>query len=84
MPKLRICNGCVMKIPLTNLLNGCLAQLYTFEEEVVLDPFMGSGQTALAAIKSGRGYVGYETNPEYVSLAEGRIREFCETEEEQD
>ena len=40
---------------------------------MVLDPFMGSGQTALAAIETGRTYVGYEVNEEYVELAEGRI-----------
>ncbi len=52
-----------------------LIQLYTFEGEVVLDPFMGSGQTALAALKSGRHYVGYEINPEYRKLAQKRIVE---------
>jgi DNA modification methylase len=52
-----------------------LIQLYTFEGEVVLDPFMGSGQTALAALKAGRHYVGYEINPEYVRHAEQRIAE---------
>jgi site-specific DNA-methyltransferase (adenine-specific) len=51
-----------------------LIQLYSFKDEVVLDPFMGSGQTALAAIKAGRHYVGYEINPEYVSLANARIQ----------
>lgn len=50
-----------------------LIQLYTYEGEVVLDPFMGSGQTALAALKSARHYVGYETNPDYVQLARERI-----------
>ncbi|HSR21229.1 MAG TPA: site-specific DNA-methyltransferase [Anaerolineales bacterium] len=50
-----------------------LIQLYTFENEVVLDPFMGSGQTALAALRCGRRYVGYESNLEYVRLAEKRI-----------
>ena len=50
-------------------------QLYTFAGEVVLDPFMGSGQTALAALRSGRHYVGYEVNEEYVSLARARIRD---------
>ena len=50
-----------------------LIQLYTFSDEVVLDPFMGSGQTALAALKAGRNYVGYEVNPTYVKLAETRI-----------
>ena len=52
-----------------------LIQLYTFSNEIVLDPFSGSGQTALAALKSGRHYVGYETNEEYLKLAEMRIRE---------
>jgi site-specific DNA-methyltransferase (adenine-specific) len=51
-----------------------LVQLYSFKNEVVLDPFMGSGQTALAALKAGRHYVGYDINPEYVSLANTRIQ----------
>jgi DNA modification methylase len=50
-----------------------LIQLYTYAQEVVLDPFMGSGQTALAAIKAGRRFVGYETSTEYVALAQSRI-----------
>jgi len=53
-----------------------LIQLYTFEGEVVLDPFMGSGQTAIAAIKTNRNYVGYDINDEYVDLAQRRIKEF--------
>jgi len=51
-------------------------QLYTFKEEVVLDPFIGSGQTAISAIKTGRYYIGYEINEEYVKLAEKRIKNF--------
>ena len=50
-------------------------QLYTFEGEVVLDPFMGSGQTSLASLKVGRHYIGYEINLEYVKLAEKRIKQ---------
>ena len=50
-----------------------LIQLYTFENEIVLDPFMGSGQTAIAAMKSGRHYVGYEIDELYVTLANQRI-----------
>jgi len=53
-----------------------LIQLYTFQGDVVLDPFMGSGSTALAAIKSGRKYIGYEIEPEYVRLAEERIAQY--------
>ncbi len=53
-----------------------LIQLYTFEQEVVLDPFMGSGQTAIAAIKANRHYVGYEIDKVYIELAEKRIKDF--------
>jgi site-specific DNA-methyltransferase (adenine-specific) len=50
-------------------------QLYTFRGDVVLDPFMGSGQTALAAIRAERHYVGYEVERKYVELSEKRIAE---------
>jgi len=51
-------------------------QLYTYEGDVVLDPFMGSGQTAIAAIKTARYYIGYDIEEEYLRLAERRIEEF--------
>ena len=50
-------------------------QLYTFAGENVLDPFMGSGQTAIAAVETNRYYIGYEINSEYVKLAEKRVEE---------
>lgn len=50
-----------------------LIQLYTFSDEIVLDPFMGSGQTALAALKAGRHFLGYELSGEYCDLARRRI-----------
>jgi len=50
-----------------------LIQLYTFQEDVVLDPFMGSGQTALAAQQTTRHFVGYENVPNYVKLANNRL-----------
>lgn len=53
-----------------------LIQLYTYETEVVLDPFMGSGQTAMAALGGKRQYIGYELDFKYVQLAEKRINEF--------
>ncbi|MFH1596346.1 MAG: site-specific DNA-methyltransferase [Pseudomonadota bacterium] len=53
-----------------------LIQLYTYEGEFVLDPFMGSGQTAIAAVQADRHYVGYEIDPEYIRLAKRRIRQF--------
>lgn len=57
-----------------------LIQLYTYEGEIVLDPFMGSGQAAIAAIKAGRRYIGYDISPDYVDLAERRIAEYIERE----
>lgn len=53
-----------------------LIHLYTFKNDIVLDPFMGSGTTALAALMTGRRYVGYEINQEYIELAQKRIKEF--------
>ncbi len=50
-----------------------LIQLYTYEGDVVLDPFMGAGTTALAAVQSGRRYVGFETDPAYVALSNQRV-----------
>ncbi|KKH23110.1 DNA-methyltransferase [Methanosarcina mazei] len=51
-------------------------QLYTFEGEVVLDPFMGVGTTAIASLVSNRRFVGYDISQEYCNLAELRINEF--------
>jgi site-specific DNA-methyltransferase (adenine-specific) len=50
-----------------------LIQLYSFKGDIVLDPFMGSGTTAVAALKSDRKFVGYEINKEYIDLAEKRV-----------
>ncbi len=53
-----------------------LIQLYTFKDEVVLDPFCGSGSASIAALKANRHYIGYDIDENYVRLAEKRIREF--------
>lgn len=50
-----------------------LIQLYTFKGDIVLDPLIGSGSTAIAALKSERKYVGYDIDPEYVKICEERI-----------
>jgi site-specific DNA-methyltransferase (adenine-specific) len=50
-------------------------QLYTFQDDIVLDPFCGVGSTCLAAARSGRHFIGYEINPEYVATALSRIAE---------
>jgi DNA modification methylase len=52
-----------------------LVQLYTFSGEVVLDPFIGSGATAIAAATNDRRYVGYDVSSEYVEIARKRIAE---------
>lgn len=53
-----------------------LIQLYSFEGDVVLDPFCGSGTTCIAAIKSNRNFVAYEINEKYVELSKKRIKEY--------
>lgn len=55
-----------------------LIQLYSFKGDIILDPFMGSGTTAVAAIKSERKFVGYEISQEYINLAEKRLKPFLE------
>jgi DNA modification methylase len=50
-----------------------LIQLYTFQGDVVLDPFAGSGTTCLAAKHDRRHFVGYETNESYTRLALERL-----------
>lgn len=55
-----------------------LIQLYSFEGDVVLDPFVGSGTTCIAAIDTGRHFVGYEMEKKYVTIATKRIQEHRE------
>ena len=50
-----------------------LIQLYSFETDVILDPFIGSGTTAVAALKSSRKYVGFEINRDYIKLTDKRV-----------
>jgi DNA modification methylase len=52
-----------------------LIDLYTYEGDLVLDPFMGSGSTAVAAVRTGRHYVGFDTDPEYVARAVARVQD---------
>lgn len=48
-------------------------ELYTYEGDLILDPFMGSGTSAVAALRTGRHWIGYETNPDYATTALERI-----------
>jgi DNA modification methylase len=44
------------------------------ENGIVLDPFMGSGTTAVVARKLNRNYVGFELNPDYMKIADAKLR----------
>lgn len=44
------------------------------EGDIILDPFIGSGTTAIAAINTGRHYIGYENNPDYHQICINRIQ----------
>ena len=52
-----------------------LIDLYTYRGDLVLDPFIGAGTTAVAAVRTGRHYVGFDTDADYIDLAEQRIAE---------
>ena len=64
--------------PFSEELPRRLIEIYSFENDVILDPFIGSGQTAIAAIKTKRNYVGYDIDKSYCELAEKRIKELTE------
>jgi len=52
-----------------------LIELYTYRDDLVLDPFLGSGTTAVAAVRTDRHFVGFDTDADYVELAIRRVAE---------
>ncbi len=50
-----------------------LIDLYTFEGDLVLDPFLGAGTTAVAAKQRGRRWIGYDLDPDYLAIARARV-----------
>jgi len=50
-----------------------LIQLYTYRDDLVLDPYVGSGTTAVAALRTGRHFAGYDLEGAYIDLAEQRL-----------
>jgi site-specific DNA-methyltransferase (adenine-specific) len=52
-----------------------LIELYTYKGDLVLDPFMGSGSTLVAAAQRDRRYVGYDLDPTYIDIAKLRVRD---------
>ena len=51
-----------------------------FSGGIVLDPFFGSGTTGLVALKQNKQFIGIELNPEYVKIAEARLKPYLEQE----
>jgi len=62
--------------PFPEELPNRLIQLYSFKGDVILDPFMGSGTTAVSALKLDRKFVGYDISKEYIELANNRIKPY--------
>ncbi|TAD98068.1 MAG: site-specific DNA-methyltransferase [Bacteroidetes bacterium] len=62
--------------PFPEELPNRLIQLLSFKDDIILDPFMGSGTTALSALKNNRKFVGYELESKYIKLAEERILKY--------
>lgn len=56
-----------------------LIQLLSYTNDIVLDPFMGSGTTGIAALNSKRNFVGFDTSKEYIELANDRIEPYLNT-----
>ena len=50
-----------------------LIRLYTYEDDLILDPFLGSGSAMVAASRLGRRYIGYDLDPAYVEIARARV-----------
>ena len=55
-----------------------LIQLYIFENDVILDPLVGSGATCIAALKTNRKYIAYDVDKNYCNLADQRIKLFLQ------
>ena len=53
-----------------------LIKLFSFTNDIILDPFMGSGTTALAAKMVERHFLGYELNKNYIKLGEKRLKQY--------
>jgi site-specific DNA-methyltransferase (adenine-specific) len=51
-----------------------LIELYSYQGDLILDPFCGAGTTPVAAMETGRNYVGYDTDLDYINLAHERLK----------
>lgn len=50
-----------------------IIKIHTNKEEIILDPFMGSGTTGVSALKNKRKFIGVEISDEYYEIAKNRI-----------
>jgi len=62
--------------PYPKELSDKIVKYYSYVEDLVLDPFMGSGTTAISCVDLGRKYLGVEIHQEYIDMAENRIKGF--------
>lgn len=53
-----------------------LIEKFSDERSIIMDPFIGSGTTAIACLETGRHYIGYELDPEYYKIAQNRILDY--------
>lgn len=51
-----------------------LVRMFSFAGDMILDPFLGTGSTTIAAIRAGRNSIGNEIEPKYLKLAQERVR----------
>ena len=51
---------------------------FSDENDVIYDPFMGTGSTAVACVRQGVRFIGFEIDPEYVTIAYERVQEALE------
>lgn len=57
-----------------------LIKLFTKQDAIILDPFIGSGTTAVACIISNRKYIGFDINKEYIEISKKRIKDIIDSE----
>lgn len=57
-----------------------MVNMLALPSDTILDPFMGSGTTGVACVRTGRTFIGIEKEPKYFSIAVRRIREAYESE----
>ena len=53
-----------------------LIEIHSNENDLILDPFIGSGTTAIACLETNRNFIGMELEPKYCDIANNRISEF--------